>query len=114
MKRFLLHFEHTMDSDTLDRHCFGEAWFPVVKPTLGAQHTWLQGNTIDSQVLDLDGHREPDLYLLFTVTSSRSCLRIAGWWSHPCVGTREHARAFEVTVYLAVGKEKDRSQMLAQ
>ena len=31
MEQFTFHFENTAQSDTLDRHWFGEVWFPVEK-----------------------------------------------------------------------------------
>ena len=53
MKQFALHFEHIAENDSLDRRWFGEVWFPVVKPVLGAQYAWSSDTIIDPQDLHL-------------------------------------------------------------
>ena len=121
MKNFTLHFDTNEQCDALDRAWFGEMWFPVQCNTYHVQASVTDDSIADPADLDLeDGYSEPDLCF------SRSHVRDPAYALLDSGATRvllprhmlpKGAKSFEVTVNLAVGKEKAkrwRSEVHAQ
>ena len=112
MKNFTLHFDLSEQCDALDRAWFGEMWFPVQRNTYHVQASVRDDSIADPADLDLDdGYSEPDLCF------SRSQVRDPANALPDSEATHvllpghmlpKGARSFEVTVNLAVGKEKAR------
>ena len=114
MKSFTLHFDMAEQCESLDRAWFGEMWFPVEKYTYQVQSTFTHDSIPDPADLDLDeGHSEPELCfsksqvrdpaLAFALLDSGATHVLLPGHMLP-----KGARSFEVTVNLAVGKEKAR------
>ena len=91
MKNFTLHFDINEQCDALDRAWFGETWFPV-------HHLDLE-----------DGYSEPDLCFSRSQVPDPAYALLDSGATHvllPGHMLPKGARSFEVTVNLAVGKEK--------
>ena len=111
-KTITLHFDIDSQCDTLDRAWFGlgEMWFPVQKHTYLVHSSVTYDCRADPADLDLDeGYSEPDLCF------SRSQVRDPAYALLDSAATHvllpghmlpKGARSFEVTVNLAVGKER--------
>ena len=106
MKNFALHFDMNDQCDALDRAWFGEMWFPVQKHTSSVTHDCIA----DPADLDLDeGYSEPDLCFSRSQVRDPDYAFVDSGAAHvllPGHMLPKGARSFEVTVNLAVGKEK--------
>ena len=98
--------------DSLDRLWFGEMWFPVEKYVYQVQSSVTCDPILDPADLDLDnGYSEPELCFSKSQIRDPAYALLDSGATH--VLLPEHmlpkgARSFEVTVNLAVGKEKAR------
>ena len=112
MKNFTLHFDHADQCDSLNRSWFGEMWFPVEKNVYQVQASISQDPVPDPADLDLEpGQDEPELcFLRSQVRDPAYALLDSGATHvlHPGHMLPKGARSFEVTVNLAVGKERAR------
>ena len=107
-----LHFDVSEQCATLDRAWFGEMWFPVQKHAYHVHSSITYDSIPDRADLDLDeGYGEPRLCF------SRSQVRDPAYALPDSGATHvllpghmlpKGGRSFEVTVNLAVGKEKAR------
>ena len=110
MKNFTLFFDSSDPCDSLDKSWFGEMWFPVEKSMCQA-HTALSQATVPDQAdLDMDsGCEEPDLCFSRSQVRDPAYALLDSGATHvllPGHMLPKGARSFEVTVNLAVGKEK--------
>ena len=112
MKHFTLHFDMAEQCDSLDRAWFREMWFPVEKHSYQVQSSATYDSIPDPADLDLDaGYSEPDLcFSRSQVRAPAYALLDDGATHVPLPGHMlpKGARSYEVTVNLAVGKEKAR------
>ena len=114
MKNSTLHFAMAEQCDNLDRLCFGEMWFPVEKYVHQVQSSVTCDSIPDPADLDLGcGYSEPELCFSKNKSQVRdpaSALLDKGATHVLLPGHMlpKGARSFEVTVNLAVGKEKAR------
>ena len=96
--------------DSLDRAWFGEMWFPVQKHTYHVQSSATYDSIPDPADLDLDeGFCEPDLCFSRSQVRDPAKALLDSGATHvllPGHMLPKGARSFEVTVNLAVGKEK--------
>ena len=97
--------------DSLDRAWFGEMWFPVQKHTYHVQASATYDSIPDPADLDLDeGYSEPDLCFSRSQVRDPAYALLDSGATHivllPGHMLPKGARSFEVTVNLAVGKEK--------
>ena len=110
MKNFTLHFDMNDQCDTLDRAWFGEMWFPVQKHTYHVHSSVTHDCISDPADLDLDeGYSEPDLCFSRSQVRDPAYALLDSGATHvllPGHMLPKGARSFEVTVNLAVGKEK--------
>ena len=110
MKTFKLYFDSSDPCDTLDRAWFGEMWFPVQKTVCQVQTVVSQANIPDPADLDMDyGCEEPDLCFSKSQVRDPAYALLDSGATHvllPGHMLPKGARSFEVTVNLAVGKEK--------
>ena len=110
MKNFTLHFDKNEQCDILDRAWLGEMWLPVQRYTYHVQTSVRDDFISDPADLDLDdGYDEPDLCFSRSQVRDPAYALLDSGATH--VLLPEHmlpkgARSFEVTVNLAVGKEK--------
>ena len=112
VKHFTLHFDMAEQCDSLDRAWFGEMWFPVEKYTHQVQSSVTHDSIPDPADLDLDeGYSEPDLCFSRSQVRDPAYALLDSGATHvllPGHMLPKGARSFEVTVNLAVGKEKAR------
>ena len=112
MKNFTLHFEKDQQRDALDRAWFGEMWFPVQRHDYHVQASATYDYIADSADLDHDdGYSEPDLCFSRSQVRDPAYALLDSGATHvllPGHMLPKGARWFEVTVNLAVGKEKAR------
>ena len=112
MKNFTLHFDMAEQCESLDRSWFGEMRFPVEKYTYQAQSSFTQDSIPDPADLDLDeGYSEPELCFSKSQVRDPAYALLDSGATHvllPGHMLPKGARSFEVTVNLAVGKEKAR------
>ena len=112
MKQFALHFENTAQCDSLDRHWFGEVWFPVEKSEWEVQYAQAPCNLVDPGELNLEpGQDEPELCFSRSQVRDPAYALLDTGATHvllPGHMLYRGARSFEVTVNLAVGKKKAR------
>ena len=112
MKNFTLHFDTNEQCDTLDRAWFGEMWFPIQRNTYHVQASVTGDSIADPADLDLaDGYSEPDLCFSRSHVRDPAYALLDSGATHvllPGHMLPKGARSFEVTVNLAVGKEKAR------
>ena len=110
MKTFKLYFDSNDPCDTLDRAWFGEMWFPVQKTVCQVQSVANQASIPDPADLDMDyGCEEPDLCFSRSQVRDPAYALLDSGATHvllPGHMLPKGARSFEVTVNLAVGKEK--------
>ena len=110
MKSFTLYFATNDQCDTLDRAWFGEMWFPVQKHAYHVHSSVTQDCILDPADLDLDeGYSEPDLCFSKSQVRDPAYALLDSGATHvllPGHMLPKGARSFEVTVNLAVGKEK--------
>ena len=110
MKNFTLHFDNNEQCDTLDRAWFGEMWFSVQRHTYHVQASVMDDSMSDPADLDLDdGFSEPDLCFSRSQVRDPAYALLDSGATHvllPGHMLPKGARSFEVTVNLAVGKEK--------
>ena len=110
MKTFKLYFDSDDPCDSLDRAWFGEMWFPVQKPACQVQTVVSQASIPDQADLDMDyGCEEPDLCFSRSQVRDPAYALLDSGATHvllPGHMLPKGARSFEVTVNLAVGKEK--------
>ena len=110
MKTFKLYFDSNDPCETLDRAWFGEMWFPVQKQVCHFQTTVSEANIPDPADLDMDyGYEEPDLCFSKSQVRDPAYALLDSGATHvllPGHMLPKGARSFEVTVNLAVGKEK--------
>ena len=110
MKNFTLHFDTDNQCDTLDRAWLGEMWFPVQKHTYHVQSSVTYDCRAAPADLDLDeGCSEPDLCFSRSQVRDPAYALLDSGATHvllPGHMLHKGARSFEVTVNLAVGKEK--------
>ena len=110
MKTFKLYFDSSDPCDTLDRAWFGEMWFPVQKTVCQVQSVVSQTSVADPADLDMDyGCDEPDLCFSKSQVRDPAYALLDSGATHvllPGHMLPKGARSFEVTVNLAVGKEK--------
>ena len=101
-------FETTCDS--LDRAWFGEMWFPVEESVCQVQTVVSQASIPDPADLDMDsGCEEPDLCFSRSQIRDPAYALLDSGATHvllPGHMLPKGARSFELTVNLAVGKEK--------
>ena len=108
MKHFPLHFDMAEQCNSLDRTWFGEMWFPVQKHTYHVQSS----ATCDSIPADLDldeGYSEPDLCFSRSQVRDPAYALLDSGAAHvllPGHMLPKGAQSFEVTVNLAIRKEK--------
>ena len=121
MKNFALHFDNNEQCDALDRAWFGEMCFPVQRNTYHVQTSVRDDSISDPADLDLeDGYDEPDLCFSRSEVRDPAYALLDSGATHvllPGHTLPKGARSFEVTVNLAVGKEKAkcwRSEVYAQ
>ena len=97
---------------TLDHPWFGEVWVPMDKSQLGAHYAKAQDNIVDPQELDLEpGHQEPELCFSRSQVRDPAYALLDSGATHvllPGHTLPKGGRAFDVTIHLAVGKEKAR------
>ena len=103
MKQFTLHFQSIAQKDTLDFAWFGEVWFPVDKKEWDANYMQTQDNIVDPDDLDLE--------FSFSQAQARdpACALLDSGATHVLLLGHmlpKGARSVEVTINLAVGKEK--------
>ena len=112
LKNFTLHFDMAEQCDRLDRSWFGEMWFPVEKYVYHVQSSFAQDPIPDPAELDLDeGYSEPELCFSKSQVRDPAYALLDSGATHvllPGHMLPKGARSFEVTVNLAVGKEKAR------
>ena len=112
MKHFTLHFDMAEQSDSLDRAWFGEMWFPVERYSYQVQSSATYASISDPADLDLDeGYSEPDLCFSRSQVRDPAYALLDSEATHvllPGHMLPKGSRSFEVTVNLAVGKEKAR------
>ena len=110
MKHFTLHFASNDQCDTLDRAWFGEMWFPVQRHNYHVQSSIREECLVDPADLDLEyGCEEPDLCFSRSQVRDPAYALLDSGATHvllPGHMLPKGARSFEVTVNLAVGKEK--------
>ena len=110
MKTLKLYFDSSDPCDTLDRAWFGEIWFPVQKTVCQVQSVVSQVSVPDQADLDMDyGCEEPDLCFSKSQVRDPAYALLDSGATHvllPGHMLPKGARSFEVTVNLAVGKEK--------
>ena len=115
MKHFTLHFDVNEQCDTLDRAWFGEMWFPVQRHTYHVHASVTDDSIADPADLDLDdGCSEPDLCFSKSHVRDPAYALLDSGATHVLCYCQEicyprvqgPARSLEVTVNLAVGKEK--------
>ena len=110
MRSFTLYFDTSDQFNTLIRAWFGEAWFPVQKHAYHVHSSVTQDCILDPADLDLDeGHSEPDLCFSKSQVRDPAYALLDSGATHvllPGHMLPKGARSFEVTVNLAVGKEK--------
>ena len=110
MKNFTLHFDMAEQCDTLDRSWFGETWFPAEKYVYHVQSSVTYDSIPDPADLDLEqGHIEPELCFSRSQVRDPVYALLDSGATHvllPGHMLPKGARSFEVTVNLAVGKEK--------
>ena len=96
--------------DSLDRLWFGEMWFPVEKNVYQVQSSLTYDSILDPADLDLeDGYSEPELCFSKSQVRDPAYALLDSGATHvllPGQMLPKGARSFEVTVNLAVGKEK--------
>ena len=114
-KQLTLHFQVIAQHDTLDRPWFGEVRFQVDKNEWGVHNAPGQGNNVDPGAagdLDLEpGQPEPELCFSRSQARDPANALLDIGVTHALLPDHmltEGARSFEVTVKLAVGKEKAR------
>ena len=109
-KHFALHFASSDQCDSLDREWFGEMWFPAQRHDYHVQSSIREECLLDPADLDLDyGCEEPGLcFSRSQVRDPAYALLDSGATNVMLPGHMlpKGARSFEVTVNLAVGKEK--------
>ena len=97
-------------ADSLDRQWLGEVWYPVTKYVQKSQ--LMESPVIDPQDLDLEPcHREPDLCMSRSQVRDGAYALLDSGATHvllPGHTLPKGARQLEVTINLAVGKEKAR------
>ena len=112
MKNFTLYFDMAEQCDSLDRAWFGEMWFPVEKYTYDVQSSYTQDSIVDPADLGLDeGYSEPELCFSKSQVRDPAYALLDSGATHvllPGHMLPTGAWSFEVTVNLAVGKEKAR------
>ena len=110
MKTFKLYFDSNDQCDTLDRAWFGEMWFPVQKHVYKVQTSVREDCVPDPADLDMEyGCEEPDLCFSKSQVRDPAYALLDSGATHvllPGHMLPKGARSFEVTVNLAVGKEK--------
>ena len=110
MKSFTLRFDMREQRDALDRAWFGEMWFPVERHTYHVQSSVTHDSIPNPADLDLDkGYSEPDLCFSRSQVRDPAYALLDSGAAHvllPGHMLPKGARSFEVTVSLAVGKEK--------
>ena len=110
MKTFTLYFDSSDSCDSLDKSWFGEMWFPVQKSMCQAHTALSQASIPDQADLDMDsGCEEPDLCFSRSQVRDPAYALLDSGATHvllPGHMLPKGARSFEVTVNLAVGKEK--------
>ena len=110
MKDFTLHFDMAEQCESLDRAWFGEMWFPVEKYTYQVQSSFTQDSILDPADLDLDErYSEPELCFSKSQARDPAYALLDSGAKHvllPGHMLPRGAQSFEVTVNLAVGKEK--------
>ena len=110
MKTFKLYFDSDDQCDTLDRAWFGEMWFPVQKYVYQVQTSVREDSIPDPADLDMEyGYEEPDLCFSRSQARDPAYALLDSGATHvllPGHMLPKGARSFEVTVNLAVGKEK--------
>ena len=110
MKNFILHFDMAEQCDSLDRSWFGEMWFPVEKYGYQVQSSVTYDSIPDPTDLDLEqGYSEPELCFSRSKVRDPAYALLDSGATHvlfPGHMLPKGARSFEVTVNLAVGKEK--------
>ena len=112
MKNFTLHFDMAEQRESLDRSWFGEMWFPVEKYVYQVQSSVTDDSIPDPADLDLEyGYSEPELCFSKSQIRDPAYALLDSGATHvllPGHMLLKGARSFEVTVNLAVGKEKAR------
>ena len=112
MKNFTLHFDMAKQCESLDRAWVGEMWFPVEKYTYQVQSSFTHDSIPDPADLDLDeGYSEPELCFSKSQVRDPAYALLDNGATHvllPGHMLPKGARSFEVTVNLAIGKEKAR------
>ena len=110
LKTFTLYFDNSDSCDSLDRAWFGEMWFPVQKSVCQVHTVINQASVPDQADLDMDsGCEEPDLCFSKSYVRDPAYALLDSGATHvllPGHMLPKGARSFEVTVNLAVGKEK--------
>ena len=110
MKTFKLYFNNNDQCDTLDRAWFGEMWFPMQRQVCQAQTSVSEACIPDPADLDMEyGCEEPDLCFSKSQVRDPAYALLDSGATHvllPGHMLPKGARSFEVTVNLAVGKEK--------
>ena len=110
MKQFTLYFDSSEQCDALDRTWFGEMWFPVQRHNYHVQSSIRDDCMVDPADLDLEyGCEEPDLCFSRSQVRDPAYALLDSGATHvllPGHMLPKGARSFEVTVNLAVGKEK--------
>ena len=110
MKNFNFHFDNNEQCATLDRSWFGEMWFPIQRNTYHVQASVRDDSIADPADLDLDdGYSEPDVCFSRSQVRDPAYALLDSGATHvllPGHMLPKGARSFEVTVNLAVGKEK--------